>query len=101
MAENVSYEQILREIAAKRQLKPWEIPMASNGAQPQAVPREMPVAQPPDTQSAPVTDPLLLAAEKSKINEGLAPYGNLANPETSGGGSKDNALMRLLMRLIR
>ncbi len=94
MAEPVSYEQILREIKAKRGMKPWddfapmaESPQATGAAQMQAV------------------DPMQMALQREKLMGGLAQaFGGMANPETklAQQGQRPNpGLLQLLMGLIR
>ena len=94
MAEPVSYEQILREIKAKRGMQPWddfapraESPQMTGAAQMQAV------------------DPMQMALQREKLMGGLAQaFGGMANPETTlaqQGKAPNPGLLQLLMGLIR
>lgn len=98
MAEPVSYEQIVRELQAKRALKPWEV--MSQAPAPRADSPEALGA----AQSATV-DPMALAQQREKLMQGLASaFGTMANPETQmaqQGAAPNPGLMQLLMGLMR
>ena len=97
MAEPVSYEQILRELAIQRQLKPWEVPM---GQQEQA---PAPRPTPPAPMRSP--DPMMMAQQREKLMGGLTQaFGGLANPETAmanRGQAPNPGLIQLLMGLMK
>ena len=99
MAEPVSYEQIVRELQAKRALKPWEVVSAGGAA---------PLAESPQATGAAqmaAVDPMQMAAEREKLMQGLASaFGTMANPETQmaqQGAAPNPGLMQLLMGLMR
>lgn len=98
MAEPVSYEQIVREMKAKRTLKPWEMMM-----QPPAPRAESPEAL--GTAQMAAVDPMALAQQREKLMQGLASaFGTMANPETQmaqQGAAPNPGLMQLLMGLMR
>lgn len=95
MAEPVSYEQILREVAAKRGLKPWEV--AFNG----------PADSPQATGAAQISavDPLAMAQQRETLMRGLSSaFGTMANPETQmaqQGAPPPPGLLQLLMGLMK
>ena len=97
MAEPVSYEQIVRELQAKRALKPWEVMSAPT-----------PLAESPEATGAAqmaAVDPMAMAQEREKLMQGLASaFGTMANPETQmaqRGAAPNPGLMQILMGLIR
>jgi len=98
MAEPVSYEQIVREMKAKRALKPWEMVM-----QAQAAPAESPQAT--GAAQMATVDPMALAQQREKLMQGLASaFGTMATPETQmaqHGAAPNPGLMQLLMGLMR
>lgn len=94
MAERVGYDQILREVAARRGLKPWEV--AFNG----------PAEAPPATGAAQMqaVDPLAMAAKRTELMQALGQLGGAANPETemANAGQRPNpGLLQLLMGLMK
>ena len=99
MAEPVSYEQIVREMKAKKALKPWEMVMAGPAA---------PAADSPEATGAAqmaAVDPMAMAQQREKLMQGLASaFGTMANPETQmaqRGAAPNPGLMQLLMGLMR
>lgn len=93
--EPISYEQIVRELAVKRGLKPWEIALSAETVA-------------PSSPAAPVTttadDALALAQKRAKINQIVGQLGQLANPETAmaqQGQAPKSGLLSLLMGLMR
>ena len=98
MAESIPYEQILQEILAKRQLKPWEVPMSSQA------PAMSAEAMPPDQMGSVADDPMAQASQRAKLMQALAPMGEVANPETQmaqQGRAPNAGLLNLLMALMR
>lgn len=97
MAEPVSYEQIVRELAIKRGLKPWEVALEG---QAQVAPAPQPTPQP--VPAAP--DPMAMAQQRSQLMGSLGQMGNMANPETqmANQGQRPNpGLIQLLMSLMK
>jgi len=100
MAEPVSYEQIIRELAVKRGLKPWEIAMSQETAAPTP-------AAPAAAAAAPmgsVADQPMAEAQKRAKLMGLLGQMDYANPETQmaqQGQAPGNGLIQLLMGLMR
>jgi len=87
-------EKRLRAALAQQAPKPWEVPIS--GVQ---VPQPRPIQAP--IQAAPVgsiaDDPMALAAKRQQLMEGLAPYGQMANPEKPGTSP---GLLQLIMSLF-
>ena len=98
MAEPISYEQIVREMKAKKALKPWEMVISEQG-----VPAESPQATGAAQMAA--VDPMAMAQQREKLMQGLASaFGTMANPETQmaqQGAAPNPGLMQLLMGLMR
>ena len=94
MADQASLDQIIAELSAKRSLKPWEMVSQAPQIQPAAVPSPAPAMATPD--------PMALAAQRQQIQQGLAPYGAMANPESQSiqGGQPGKSLISLLMSLM-
>jgi hypothetical protein len=91
--EPVSYDQILREVAAKRGLKPWEVAFSGPAESPQAT----------GAAQMQAVDPMALAAKRAELMQALGQMGNMANPETqmANQGQKPNpGLLQLLMSLM-
>lgn len=97
MAEPVSYEQILQELALKRQLKPWEVVLSGQEK------AQTPPPVPPAPMQTP--DPMAMAQQREKLMGGLSQaFGGLANPETAmanQGKAPNPGLIQLLMGLMR
>ena len=97
MPEPVSYEQILRELALKRELKPWEVVLSQ---QEQAAPAPSAAPYPLATP-----DPMAQAQQRERLMQGLTQaFGGMANPETAmaqRGQAPKAGLMQLLMGLMR
>jgi len=94
MAEPVSYDQILREVAAKRGLKPWEIAFTGPADSPQATGAAQMAA----------VDPMAMAQKRAELMQALGQLGGVANPETqlANQGQKPNpGLLQLLMGLMK
>lgn len=99
MPEPVSYEQILKELAVKRELKPWEVPLLDAKGMPTGG-----VAPATSPAIPSVVDPLVIASERQKIQQALAPMGAAINPETiaANQGQRSNpGLLQMLMSLMR
>ena len=101
MPQPVSYEQIRRELAVKRKLKPWEVAMSQDQPEPLTAEEAAPLA----AQDA--TDPLVLAAKREQIQKMLAPMGEVVNPETEALKAKkprkqaSQGLIQMLLGLMR
>lgn len=101
MAEPVSYGQIVREMKAKRALKPWEMVMQAPRA-PEGVAAESPQATGAAQMAA--VDPLAMAAKRTELMQALGQLGGVANPETemaNQGQRPNQGLLQLLMGLMR
>jgi hypothetical protein len=95
MADRVSYEQIMQELALKRALKPWEAVVSE--------PLQAPApAATPYPMTAP--DPMAQAQQREKLMQGLTQaFGGLANPESAmaNKGKPNAGLLQMLMGLMR
>lgn len=95
MAEPITYEQIVQELRAKRELKPWEM---------MAPPQQMQAPPGPSgpAPGGPTTDPMSLAQQRAGINQALAPMGDVANPETMAArqGRPNAGLIQMLLNLM-
>lgn len=101
MAERVSYEQIVKEMKAKRALKPWEMVMQSPAAPP-GVAADSPQATGAAQMAA--VDPMAMAAKRAELMRALGQLGGMANPETemANKGQRPNpGLLQLLMGLMK
>lgn len=89
--EPVPYDQILREVMARRQGRPFEMPMRAES--PAAMGRAM------------GADPMQEAAKREILMNALASsFGTMANPETEmakSGQAPKQGLIQLLMGLMR
>lgn len=96
MAEPVSYKQIVRELAVKKKLKPWEVAMSSEQEIPLTAEQAAPLAM------SEAVDPMNLAAKLEMRNKMLSPMGEVANPETMMAQKPQHqGLLQLLLGLIR
>lgn len=90
----VSYEQIVRELAVKRGLKPWELALSAETVAP------TPATAPTTTAD----DAMALAQKRAGINRVVGQLGQIANPETAlaqQGQAPKSGLLNLLMSLMR
>lgn len=93
--EPVGYDQILREVAAKRGLKPWEVAFSGVRA-------ESPQATGAAQMAA--VDPMEMAKKRAELMQALGQLGGVANPETemANQGQKPNpGLLQLLVGLMK
>lgn len=92
--EPVGYDQILREVAAKRRLKPWEVAFSGPAESPEATGAAQMAA----------VDPMEMAKKRAELMQALGQLGPMANPETemANQGQKPNpGLLQLLMGLMK
>ena len=110
MAEPVTYEQILREIKAKRGMKPWDDFQGGQHMMPDGTmmaDAAMKAESPQMTGAAQMraVDPMQMAQQREKLMGGLAQaFGGMANPETKlaqQGQAPNPGLLQLLLGLIR
>lgn len=91
MPKPVPYEQILREVMASRQGRPFEMPMRADS--------------PAAIGSAMGSDPMQEAMKREILMKALASsFGTMANPETQmaqRGTAPKPGLVQLLMGLIK
>lgn len=105
MPKPVGYEQIRREVLAKRKLKPWEVVIARGHEEDED--ESTPAAESPEMTGRAMreaTDPMRLAEKKAKVNAALAPMGEMANPETMmarKGKKRGRGLIQLLMGMMQ
>ncbi len=88
-------EQRLRmALAAQQAPKPWDVPLSGVQA-PQPMPMQAPIQAAPMGSIA--DDPMALAAQRQQLQQGISPYGQMANPEKPGVSP---GLLQLIMSLF-
>ena len=96
MAERVTLEQILQELAVKKVPQPWD------AVNPQPLQAPAPAATPYPMQAP---DPMAQAQQRERLMQGLAQaFGGMANPETAmaqQGQAPKPGLFQILMGLMR
>ena len=94
MPKPVPYSQIRREVMAKRKLKPWEISISSPDD-----------GEDEDQQQQPgsiADEPMAQAMKREQLMKGLAPMGEVANPETEAAKKKKSrGLIHLMLGMMR